>query len=47
MVIKTDLSGFVVPIHSGLCEQYVNFDLTSCFTRPLVHWDNKPLQNRS
>ena len=23
MVIKTDLSGFVVPMHSGLCEQYV------------------------
>ena len=23
MVIKTDLSGFFVPMHSGLCEQYV------------------------
>ena len=23
IVIKTDLSGFVVPMHSGLCEQYV------------------------
>ena len=22
----TDLSGFVVPMHSGLCEQYVKFD---------------------
>ena len=22
-MIKTDLSGFVVPMHSGLCEQYV------------------------
>ena len=21
-MIKTDLSGFVVPVHSGLCEQY-------------------------
>ena len=53
IVIKTDLSGFVVPMHSGLCEQYVKSlglrprDLTSCFARALVHWDNKPLQNRS
>ena len=53
IVIKTDLSGFVVPVHSGLCEQYVKSlglrprDLTSCFARALVHWDNKPLQNRS
>ena len=23
IVIKTDLSGFVIPMHSGLCEQYV------------------------
>ena len=23
IVIKTDLSGFIVPMHSGLCEQYV------------------------
>ena len=23
IVIKTDLSGFVVPMHSGLCEQYI------------------------
>ena len=38
IVIKTDLSGFVVPMHSGLCEQYVK----SCFARALVHWDNKP-----
>ena len=36
-MIKTDLSGFVVPMHSGLCEQYVKSlglrprDLTSCF----------------
>ena len=43
IVIKTDLLGFVVPMHSGLCEQYVK----SCFARALVHWDNKPLQNRS
>ena len=49
IVIKTDLSGFVVPMHSGLCEQYVKSlglrprDLTSCFARALVHWDNKPL----
>ena len=24
-MIKTDLSGFFVPMHSGLCEQYVKF----------------------
>ena len=48
IVIKTDLSGFVVPMHSGLCEQYVKSlglrprDLTSCFARALVHWDNNP-----
>ena len=53
IVIKTDLSGFVVPVHSGLCEQYVKSlglrprDLASCFARALVHWDNKPLQNQS
>ena len=30
IVIKTDLSGFVVPMHSGLCEQYVkSLGLTS------------------
>ena len=44
IVIKTDLSGFVVPMHSGLCEQYVK---SSCFARALVHWDNKPPQNQS
>ena len=49
-MIKTDLSGFVVTMHSGLCEQYVKSlrlrrrDLTSCFARALVHCDNKPLQ---
>ena len=52
-MIKTDLSGFVVTMHSGLCEQYVKSlrlrrrDLTSCFARALVHFDNKPLQSRS
>ena len=52
-MIKTDLSGFVVTMHSGLCEQYVKSlrlrrrDLTSCFARALVHCDNKPLQSRS
>ena len=52
-MIKTDLSGFVVAMHSGLCEQYVKSlqlrrrDLTSCFARALVHCDNKPLQSRS
>ena len=53
IVIKTELSGFVVPMHSGLCKQHVKSlglrprDLTSCFARALLHWDNKPLQNRS
>ena len=49
IVIETDLSGFVVAMHSGLCEQYVKRprDLTSRFARALVHCDNKPLQNRS
>ena len=54
-MIKTDLSGFVVTMHSGLCEQYMYVkslrlrrrDLTSCFARALVHCDNKPLQSRS
>ena len=52
-MIKTDLSGFVVTMHSGLCEQYVESlrlrrrDLTFCFARALVHCDNKPLQSRS
>ena len=47
-MIKTDLSGFVVTMHSGLCEQYVKSlrlrrrDLTSCFARALVHYDNNP-----
>ena len=26
-MIETDLSGFVVTMHSGLCEQYVNKSL--------------------
>ena len=52
-MIKTDLSGLIVTMHSGLCEQYVKSlrlrrrDLTSCFARALVHCDNKPLQSRS
>ena len=52
-MIKTDLSGFAVTMHSGLCEQYVKSlrlrrrDLTSCFVRALVHCDNKTLQSRS
>ena len=35
-MIKTDLSGFVVPVHSGLCEQYIKslgqsgFDFLFC-----------------
>ena len=31
IVIKTDLSGFIVTMHSGLCEQYVRFWL------PVLH----------
>ena len=47
IVIKTDLSGFVVTIHSCLCEQYVqSFGLTASgfdllFARTLLHYDKK------
>ena len=40
-------------MHSGFCKKDVKSlgqaasGLTSCFTRALVHCDNKPLQNRS
>ena len=52
-MIKADLSGFVVPMHSGLCEQHVKslpltpsgFDFR--FVRALVHWDSKLQQNQS
>ena len=52
-MIKTDLSGFVVAMHSGLCEQYVEplslmaSGLDFLFAEARVHCDNKPLQNRS
>ena len=49
IVIKTDLSGFVVTMHSGLCEQYVkSLGLTpSGFdflfrTRPRALWQQTP-----
>ena len=51
-MIKTDLSGFVVTMHSGLCKQYIqSLSLTASgldflFERILVHCDNKPLQKR-
>ena len=45
IVIKTNLLGFVVTMHPGLCVKSVK--LTSYFARALVHCDNKPLQNRS
>ena len=47
-MIKTDLSRFVVTMHSGLCEQYIkSLDLTALgidfvFTHTLMHCDNKP-----
>ena len=53
IMIKTNQSGFVVPMHLDLCEQYVKFlwltpsGLTSCFSCTLMHWDNKAHQNRS
>ena len=53
IVFKTDLLGFVVTMHSGLRELYVNsrgltaLGLDFLFARALVHCDNKPLQNRS
>ena len=37
-MIKTDLSGFVVTMHSGLCEQYVK----SRRTRPRALWQQTP-----
>ena len=49
IVIKTDLSGSVVTMHSGLCEQYAKSlgqrprDLPSCFARTLVHCDKKTI----
>ena len=52
-MIKTDLSGFVVTLHSGLCEQYIKplslsaSEFYTCFTYALVQYDNKPLQNWS
>ena len=50
IMTKTDLSGFVVTMHSGFCEQHdiplglkpSGFDFL--FARALVHCDNKPLQ---
>ena len=48
-MIKTDLSGFVVTVHSGLCEQYVKslrltpsgFDFLFR-TRPRALWQQTP-----
>ena len=51
-MIKTDLSGFIVTIHSGLYEEYVQSlhpttsGLDTMFGGALVHCDNNP-QNRS
>ena len=39
-MIKTDLSGFVVTMHSGLCEQY-EIDFLFC-TRPRALWQQTP-----
>ena len=36
-MIKTDLSGFVVTMHSGLCEQYVKSR-----RRPRALWQQTP-----
>ena len=53
MIIETNLSRFVVTMHSGLCKQYVqSLGLTASglnvlFACALVHCDNKPLQNWS
>ena len=47
-MIKTDLSGFVVTMHLGLCEQYVQpLSLTASgldflFTRPCAFWQQAP-----
>ena len=37
IVIKTDLSGFVVPMHSGLCEQYVKSGYALGIWLPVSH----------
>ena len=47
-MIKSNLSGFVVTMHSGLCEQYVqSLGLTASgldflVARTLLHYDNNP-----
>ena len=52
-MIKTDLSGFVVTMHSGLCKQNDQSlglkasGLEFLLARALVHCDNPPPQNRS
>ena len=49
MTIMTDLSGFVVTMHSGLCEQYIqSLGLTALesdflLAHYLMYCDNKPL----
>ena len=49
LVIKTDLSGFVVTMHSGLCEQYIEYlGLSASIfdfmfrTRPRALWQQTP-----
>ena len=38
MVIKTDLSGFVVTMHYGVCEQYIKaFSLSTSWFDFLLH----------
>ena len=44
-MIKTDLSGFVVTMHLGLCEQYVKSPSGFDFlfrTRPRALWQQTP-----
>ena len=53
IMIKTNLSGFVVTMHSGLCGQYIkSLSLMASGFNFLFHTypcacDNKPLQNQS
>ena len=51
IVIKNDISGFVVTVHSGLVEQYGQFlkawGLDFLLARTLVHCDKKTLHDPS
>ena len=43
-MIKADMSGFGVTMHSGLSKQYVKFDVLFR-TRPCVFWQQTPAES--